>query len=159
MPGVGRFGVAVRLIMLAFLTFAALATTACAVDQGPQEQDGQQQGEAPQQDEAQQQNGAGQENGDQQQEDTSSNGGDAQTGEATGEIYEVGPAGEVEIMAENGVLTLVEARPNEGWSIDDTEEESDEVEVEFQRGDEEWEFEAELEDGQVEIEIDSDTDD
>ena len=96
MPGVGRFGVAVRLIMLAFLTFAALATTACAVDQGPQEQDGQQQEEAPQQDEAQQQNGAGQENGDQQQEDTSSNGGDAQTGEATGEIYEVGPAGEVE---------------------------------------------------------------
>lgn len=157
MPKVDRFGVAVRLIMLAFLTFAALATTACAVDQGPQDQAEQQDG-SPQQDEVQQ-DGAGQEDGDQQQADTSSNGGDAQTGEATGDIYEVGPAGEVEVMVENGVLTLVEARPNEGWSVVDTEEENDEVEVEFERGDEEWEFEAELKDGQVEVEIDSDTDD
>lgn len=158
MPRVGRLGMAFRPILLAFFTFAALTATACAVDQGPQDEADQQQDEAPQQDGAQQQNGSAQENDGQQQADTPSNGG-AQTGEASGDIYEVGPAGEVEVTVENGDLRLVEVRPNEGWGIDDTEEESDEVEVEFQRGDEEWEFEAELEDGQVDVEIDSDTDD
>jgi hypothetical protein len=74
-------------------------------------------------------------------------------------VYQVGDAGEVELRVDNGRLVLVEARPNEGWRVEDIEEEADEVDLDFVRGNVEWEFEAELEDGELQVETERDTDD
>lgn len=154
-PGAGtRLSLLVALLALGMLALAACGET----DQG--------EGEQPQQDNGGQEADNGQDDAQQaddgQEADPASGNDDQDSAEAAGtpsEVYEVGPAGEVEISVESDSLTLVEARPNEGWSIDEIEEEDDEIEVDFVRGNEEWEFEAELENGQVDIEIDSDTDD
>lgn len=144
-------------LLFAMLVLVMLTLAAC---------DGAEQGDQPQQDNGGQEAANGQDDAPQaedgQEADSASGNDDQDSAEADGttsEVYEVGPAGEVEISVEGDSLTLVEARPNEGWSIDEIEEEDDEIEVDFVRGNEEWEFEAELENGQVEIEIDSDTDD
>jgi HSP20 family molecular chaperone IbpA len=88
--------------------------------------------------------------------------------------FTVRDAGDVEIEREGDRLTLVEARPNEGWDIEDEYvvydevevaedgdsdeddvDESDEagIEVTFTQGDREIEFEAEIIDGRLSIEI------
>lgn len=67
--------------------------------------------------------------------------------------------GEVELRVEDGRLVLVDIRPNQGWRIEDREEEADEAEVDFVRGNVEWEFEAELENGEIQVETERDTDD
>ena len=48
----------------------------------------------------------------------------------------------------------MEARPNQGWRVENVEEEADEVEVDFVRGNVEWEFEAELENGRIQVRMD-----
>lgn len=72
--------------------------------------------------------------------------------------WPVGDAGEVEFTADGGQLTLVEVRPADGWTETDRDIESDEIEIDFQRGNVEWRIEVELKDGVLEIEIDQDID-
>jgi hypothetical protein len=91
--------------------------------------------------------------------------------------FTVKDAGEVEIQRDDDQLTLVEARPNEGWELevdeDEEEEEDDEgtdededeedqeeeegggseIEVTFVKGEREVEFEAEIDDDRIAIEI------
>jgi hypothetical protein len=74
--------------------------------------------------------------------------------EAASGVYPVGEAGEVEVRRSGGRLTLVEARPAEGWQASgDDAKEADEVEVDFRRGGSEIEFDAEIHVGRMEIEV------
>ncbi len=73
-------------------------------------------------------------------------------------VWAVGDAGEVEFSFENGALELIDARPNEGWSVEIDEQSPDEIEVDFESGNVEWEMEIEVEGNQAEIEIDQDID-
>jgi hypothetical protein len=69
-------------------------------------------------------------------------------------IYPVSDAGEVELAVDGDTLSLVEARPADGWTATgDAEDDSSEVEVTFRAGDREVELEAELDDGVLEVEV------
>lgn len=70
--------------------------------------------------------------------------------------WAVGDAGEVEFTVTDAGLELVDARPNEGWTMEIDESDRDEIEVDFERGNEEVEIEIEYENGILEIEIDRD---
>lgn len=125
-----------------------------------QEQIEQQQQELEQQQqEAEQQGDQGQQAADNGAQEDEGAGGASGGGGGSGNVYQVGPAGEVELRDDNGRLVLVDARPNQGWRVEDVEEEADEVELDFVRGNEEWKFEAELEEGQIDVEIERDFDD
>lgn len=73
-------------------------------------------------------------------------------------VWAVGDAGEVEFAVENGSLSLVGARPNDGWRMDIDEDAPDEIEVDFERGNVEWEIEIETSGNRLEVEIDQDID-
>jgi len=69
-------------------------------------------------------------------------------------VYQLGDAEEVELAREGERLTLTEVRPNEGWNVNTSEEDADEIEVDLDRGNVQWEFEAELDDGETEVYVD-----
>ncbi len=69
-------------------------------------------------------------------------------------VYQLGDAGEVEFAREGERLTLTEVRPNEGWNVNTSEEDADEIEIDLDRGNVQWEFEAELDDGETEVHVD-----
>ncbi len=67
--------------------------------------------------------------------------------------YQAGDAGSVTVAVEGGNLVLVSVDPSAGWTVDEVDARSDEVEVEFRSGDTEVRFEAEFEDGQIQIRV------
>jgi hypothetical protein len=73
-----------------------------------------------------------------------------------GEVFEVEEAGTVRLRADGGRLEIVSVDPSSGWDYRITEEERDEVEIDFTRGNEKIEFEAELEDGRIETRVERD---
>lgn len=160
-----RLSKAKTLIYLAVLTFGVASLAACGggsgLEQGEQNQPDQQQEE--QQEQQQQDNQQEPEQAQPEEDDRADDNGaqDDNPGAsgASTNIYEVGDAGEVELAVENRRLVLVEARPNQGWSTREVEQESDEVELDFVRGNVKWEFEAELENGEIQVETERDTDD
>jgi hypothetical protein len=144
---------------LIVLVFCMAALAACGggsgVEQGAEDQPDQQQ-----QDDQQ----AGNDQQAQQPEDDGADDNGVQNdsagaGGASGNVYQVGDAGEVELAVDNGRLVLIEARPNQGWNVREVEEENDEVELDFVQGNVTWEFEAELENGEIQVETERDTED
>jgi hypothetical protein len=76
-------------------------------------------------------------------------------GTGDGETFQVEDAGSVTLRAENDRLVLVSVHPASGWTHRVTEEERDEVEIDFLRdGRKVYEFEAELDDGRIAAKID-----
>ena len=163
-----------RLVHLAASILVIALLSACGGGSGggggdepqDQQQDNQQAEDAQQQQEQQEEPEQAQpddDSADDPAEDNAANSGarddNAAAGEASNNVYQVGEAGEVELALENGRLVLVEARPNQGWSMREVEEEDDEVELDFVRGNVTWEFEAELEDGEIQVETERDIDD
>jgi hypothetical protein len=54
----------------------------------------------------------------------------------------------------NGVLTLTDVSPGEGWSVTEQEQESDELEIDLRNEDRRVDVEVELDDGRIEVELD-----
>ena len=85
---------------------------------------------------------------------TSTTGGSSlPTGSVT---YNVGAAGTVTINFANGGMTLGSINPAAGWTIDKSEQKSDEIEVELTNGDSEAELKVKINNGVLEVEIDTD---
>lgn len=76
--------------------------------------------------------------------------------EAVPGTWAVGEAGTVTFDVVDGALVLEDVSPADGWTVTDTEEAPDEIEVDFQRDAVEVEIEIELEGGILEVEIDTD---
>ncbi|MEX2624497.1 MAG: hypothetical protein WD651_12320 [Acidimicrobiia bacterium] len=85
------------------------------------------------------------------------NGGDGSSGNVpTGPVtYDVSGAGTVTILFINGQAQLGLVSPAPGWSIDETRQRSDEVEVRFSNGDDEARLKVRIDDGQVRVEIEN----
>jgi hypothetical protein len=73
--------------------------------------------------------------------------------DATAGSYDLPDGGSFAFDA-NGVLSLTDVTPGEGWTIVEQEEESDEFEIDLRDGDRTVEVEVELDDGRIEVEID-----
>jgi hypothetical protein len=72
-----------------------------------------------------------------------------------GEVFEVEEAGSVTLRRDGGRLELVSVDPASGWDYEVTDQDDDEVEIDFLRDARKvYEFKAELDDGRIEIEID-----
>lgn len=82
----------------------------------------------------------------------------AADGVLTDGLWQIGDAGTVEFSVSDGALQLIEAVPNDGWSMSVDVEAPDEIEVDFRQGPMEYEVEIEYENGILEIEIDLDID-
>jgi hypothetical protein len=85
------------------------------------------------------------------------NGGDDNRGNVpNGPVtYNVGGAGTVTVIFLNGQAQLGLVSPASGWSIEETHERSDEVEVRFSDGDNEARLKVRIENGQVRVEIEN----
>jgi hypothetical protein len=70
-----------------------------------------------------------------------------------GDQYTVADAGTAVVGREGDRLVLGQVSPAAGWTHEVTDQEADEVEVEFRRGGEEVDLEVEIDDGRVEAEV------
>lgn len=66
-------------------------------------------------------------------------------------VWQIGDAGEVEFAFSNGDLSLTGVRPAEGWHHRVSDDDADELQVNFTRGTTEWKFEVEIDDSTMEI--------
>lgn len=73
-------------------------------------------------------------------------------------VYAVADAGTVELTVDGDALVLGESVAADGWEVEETSEERDEVDVEFRRDGEELDFEADLEDGTLQVQVCADDD-
>ncbi|HKY48792.1 MAG TPA: hypothetical protein VJQ79_12505 [Acidimicrobiia bacterium] len=74
----------------------------------------------------------------------------------TGSVtYNLGGAGTVTVIFANGGMTLGSINPAAGWTIEDSEQKSDEIAVELTNGDAEAELEVKINNGVLEVEIDT----
>ena len=74
----------------------------------------------------------------------------------TGSVtYNLGGAGTVTVIFANGGMTLGSINPAAGWTIEDSEQKSDEIGVELTNGDAEAELEVKINNGVLEVEIDT----
>jgi hypothetical protein len=69
--------------------------------------------------------------------------------------YQVAGAGSVTVLFVNGQAQLGLVVPALGWSIDETRQRSNEVEVRFSNGDDEARLKVRIDDGQVRVEIEN----
>jgi frataxin-like iron-binding protein CyaY len=84
---------------------------------------------------------------------TSTTGGSSlPTGSVT---YNLDGAGTVTVIFANGGMTIGSINPAAGWTIEDSEQKSDEIEVELTNGDAEAELKVKINNGVLEVEIDS----
>jgi len=67
--------------------------------------------------------------------------------------YQVAGAGSVTVLFVNGQVELGLVVPAPGWSIDETRQRPDEIEVRFTNGDQEARLKVRIDDGQVRVEI------
>jgi hypothetical protein len=70
--------------------------------------------------------------------------------DATGDVYTVEEAGEVEVRRDGERLVLVEVRPNDGWTHRVDEDDDDEIEVVFTQDGRTVAFDLEWDDGRLE---------
>ena len=74
----------------------------------------------------------------------------------TGSVtYNLDGAGAVTVIFANGGMTIGSINPAAGWMIDDSEQKSDEIQVELTNGDAEAELRVKINNGVLEVEIDS----
>ena len=74
----------------------------------------------------------------------------------TGSVtYNLDGAGTVTVIFANGGMTIGSINPAAGWTIEDSEQKSDEIEVELTNGDAEAELRVKINNGVLEVEIDS----
>jgi len=74
----------------------------------------------------------------------------------TGSVtYNLDGAGTVTVIFANGGMTIGSINPAAGWTIEDSEEKADEIEVELTNGDAEAELKVKINNGVLEVEIDS----
>jgi frataxin-like iron-binding protein CyaY len=74
----------------------------------------------------------------------------------TGSVtYNLDGAGTVAVIFANGGMTIGSINPAAGWTIEDSEQKSDEIEVELTNGDAEAELKVKINNGVLEVEIDS----
>jgi frataxin-like iron-binding protein CyaY len=74
----------------------------------------------------------------------------------TGSVtYNLDGAGTVTVIFANGGMTIGSINPAAGWTIEDSEQKSDEIEVELTNGDAEAELKVKINNGVLEVEIDS----
>ena len=74
----------------------------------------------------------------------------------TGSVtYNLDGAGSVTVIFANGGMTIGSINPAAGWTIEDSEQKSDEIEVELTNGDAEAELRVKINNGVLEVEIDS----
>jgi frataxin-like iron-binding protein CyaY len=69
--------------------------------------------------------------------------------------YNLDGAGTVTVIFANGGMTIGSINPAAGWRIEDSEQKSDEIEVELTNGDAEAELKVKINNGVLEVEIDS----
>jgi len=72
--------------------------------------------------------------------------------------YNLDGAGTVTVVFANGQMSIGSINPAAGWTIEDSEQTGDEIELSLRNGEAEAELKLEIENGQVQIEIDSDSD-
>jgi frataxin-like iron-binding protein CyaY len=73
----------------------------------------------------------------------------------TGSVtYNLDSAGTVTVIFANGGMTIGSINPAAGWTIADSEQKSDEIEVELTNGDAEAELKLKINNGVLEVEID-----
>ncbi|MBA2454732.1 MAG: hypothetical protein H0V47_16300 [Chloroflexia bacterium] len=77
----------------------------------------------------------------------------------SGDLYQAGAAGKVEIRRDYDRLILVAVYPNPGWAHEVESSHGREIEVDFKRSNREIKFDAELHDGQLRIRVCDETDD
>jgi frataxin-like iron-binding protein CyaY len=76
----------------------------------------------------------------------------------TGSVtYNLDGAGTVTVIFANGGMTIGSINPAAGWTIEDSEQKSDEIEVELTNGDAEAELKVKINNGVLEVEIESKT--
>ena len=68
--------------------------------------------------------------------------------------YNVGSAGSVTVIVENGIMRLGSAIPKSGWSVSVEKNESDRVRVEFDNGDDDIEIDIRVEGSHLSVDID-----
>jgi frataxin-like iron-binding protein CyaY len=74
----------------------------------------------------------------------------------TGSVtYNLDGAGTVTVIFANGGMTIGSINPAAGWTIEDSEQKSDEIEVELTNGDAEAELKVKINNGVLEVEIES----
>ena len=74
----------------------------------------------------------------------------------TGSVtYNLDGAGTVTVIFANGGMTIGSINPAAGWTIENSEQKSDEIEVELTNGDAEAELKVKINNGVLEVEIDS----
>jgi frataxin-like iron-binding protein CyaY len=69
--------------------------------------------------------------------------------------YNLDGAGTVTVIFSNGGMTIGSINPAVGWTIEDSEQKFDEIEVELTNGDAEAELKVKVNNGVLEVEIDS----
>lgn len=69
--------------------------------------------------------------------------------------YSLEGAGTVTVIFSNGAITIGSINPAAGWIIEESEQKSDEIEVELTNGDAEAELKVKVNNGVLEVEIDS----
>ena len=69
--------------------------------------------------------------------------------------YNLDSAGTVTVIFANGSMTIGSINPGAGWTVDKSEQSSDEIEVELRNGDSEATLKVRINNGQVEIEIEN----
>lgn len=75
-------------------------------------------------------------------------------GELRDGVWEIGAAGEVEFRVAGDDLELVEARVNDGWTITEQKDGSNQIEVDYRSGPVSYDFEVELRRGVMKLQID-----
>jgi frataxin-like iron-binding protein CyaY len=71
--------------------------------------------------------------------------------------YNLGGAGTVSVIFASGGMTIGSINPAAGWTIEDSEQKSDEIDIELTNGDGEAELRLKINNGVLEVEIDNKT--
>ena len=69
--------------------------------------------------------------------------------------YNVDGAGTVTVVFANGQMTIGSINPAAGWAVENSEQQTDEIEVEFRNGEAEAKLRLRIDNGQLEVEIDN----
>ena len=69
--------------------------------------------------------------------------------------YNVDGAGTVTVLFANGQMTIGSINPAAGWAVENSEQQTDEIEVEFRNGEAEAKLRLRINNGQLEVEIEN----